>query len=342
MIKLWGLAHKALFYAIFRVASLQLYCLMYRLRVFLGYNKIEVNLIHLSITKNMAQIMRQNKDDAQLIQEYQTTNNTEIRDDIVIRYIPLVHFVLGRLGLSKSMGPEYEDAASQGIIGLIESVDRFNYDYGTQFSTYATLRIRGKVIDYLRALDWLPRGARKRARLVQEAIDDLWEVHHRHPTDEEIAEYIDMPPGKVRQALIDYSHVVVSLDTNPSIYEDEEASFHELVADDSQVDPFELIEDADQKTLVIRSIHELPDRDQLILSLYYNDGLTFKEIGAVLDISESRVCQLHGRIVAKLKSTLDATTQFPNNSAKTAATKNGTLTTRKIFARELKQLPISV
>ncbi len=110
----------------------------------------------------MAQIMRHKNDDAQLIQEYQTTNNTAIRDDIVLRYIPLVHFVLGRLGLSKSMGPEYEDAASQGIIGLIESVDRFNYEYGTQFSTYATLRIRGKVIDYLRALDWLPpRGQEK-------------------------------------------------------------------------------------------------------------------------------------------------------------------------------------
>ena len=286
--------------------------------------------------------MRHKNDDAQLIQEYQTTNNTEIRDDIVLRYIPLVHFVLGRLGLSKSMGPEYEDAASQGIIGLIESVDRFNYEYGTQFSTYATLRIRGKVIDYLRALDWLPRGARKKARLVQDAIDDLWEVHHRQPTDEEIAVYIDMPPGKVRQALIDYSHVVVSLDTNPSIYEDEDASFHELVADDSQVDPFELIEDADQKTLVIRSIQELPDRDQLILSLYYNDGLTFKEIGAVLEISESRVCQLHGRIVSKLKSALEKTTQFTNSSAKTTKTENGARSPHKIFGRELKQVPVSV
>lgn len=286
--------------------------------------------------------MQHKKDDAQLIQEYQATGNIDIRDEIVLRYIPLVHFVLGRLGLSKSMGPEYEDAASQGIIGLIESVDRFNYDYGTQFSTYATLRIRGKVIDYLRALDWLPRGARKRARLVQEAIDDLWEVHHRHPTDEEIAIHLDMPPGKVRQAQIDYCHVVVSLDTNPSIYEDEEASFHELVADDSQVDPFELIEEADQKTLVIRSIQELPDRDQLILSLYYNDGLTFKEIGAILEISESRVCQLHGRIVSKLKSTLDAATRSTNSLVKTAKTKNSTRTSRKIFSRELSQQPVTV
>ena len=286
--------------------------------------------------------MRHKNDDAQLIQEYQTTNNTEIRDDIVLRYIPLVHFVLGRLGLSKSMGPEYEDAASQGIIGLIESVDRFNYEYGTQFSTYATLRIRGKVIDYLRALDWLPRGARKKARLVQDAIDDLWEVHHRQPTDEEIAVYIDMPPGKVRQALIDYSHVVVSLDTNPSIYEDEDSSFHELVADDSQADPFDIIEDADQKTLVIRSIQELPDRDQLILSLYYNDGLTFKEIGAVLEISESRVCQLHGRIVSKLKSALDKSTQITISSATTAKTKSGARNSLKLYGRELKQLPVSV
>ena len=288
--------------------------------------------------------MRHKKEDAQLIQEYQTTKNTEIRDEVVLRYVPLVHFVLGRLGLSKSMGPEYEDAASQGIIGLIESADRFNYDYGTQFSTYATLRIRGKVIDYLRTLDWLPRGARKRARLVQDAIDDLWELRHRHPTDEEIAEHLNMPPKKVRQALIDYSHVVVSLDTNPSIYEDEDASFHELVADDNQVNPFELIEDADLKTLVIQSIQELPDRDQLIISLYYNDGLTFKEIGAVLEISESRVCQLHGRIVAKLKSTLDHKTRFANDSANTKAakTKIRPRSSHKTIRRKLNQLPIIV
>ena len=294
--------------------------------------------------KNTAQIMRHKREDAQLIQEYQTTKNTEIRDEVVLRYVPLVHFVLGRLGLSKSMGPEYEDAASQGIIGLIESADRFNYEYGTQFSTYATLRIRGKVIDYLRTLDWLPRGARKRARLVQDAIDDLWELHHRHPTDEEIAKHLNMPPKKVRQALIDYSHVVVSLDTNPSIYEDEEASFHELVADDNQVNPFELIEDADLKTLVIQSIQELPDRDQLIISLYYNDGLTFKEIGAVLEISESRVCQLHGRIVSKLKSTLDHKTQFANDSANTKAakTKIRPRSSHKTIRRKLNQLPIIV
>lgn len=245
--------------------------------------------------------MPKKQNDAELIDQYVSTQDPQIRDEIILRYVPLVHFVLGRLGLSKAMGPAYEDAASQGLVGLIESVDRYDQSFGTQFSTYATLRIRGKVIDYLRKLDWLPRGARKRARLVQEGIDELWEKLQRHPTEQEVAAHLSMDPSKVRQALIDSSRMIVSLDTSISALGDDDTSFHELIPDDSQVEPLDVVEGDELISIIGDGIKYLPQREQLILSLYYHNELTFKEIGKVLDISESRVCQLHGRIIIKLK-----------------------------------------
>ncbi len=259
--------------------------------------------------------MQKKRSDAELIDQYVSTLDPQLREEIILRYVPLVHFVLGRLGLSKAMGAAYEDAASQGLIGLIESVDRYDQKYGTQFSTYATLRIRGKVIDYLRTLDWLPRGARKRARLVQESIDELWEQLRRHPTDEEIAAHVDMTPAKVRQALVDASRIVVSLDTNVSPLGEDEATFHELIPDDSQLEPSDMVEEDELQSLVAAAIRELPEREQLIISLYYHDELTFKEIGKVLKISESRVCQLHGRIIMKLRMFESQLSQIENHEA---------------------------
>ena len=242
--------------------------------------------------------------DIELIQTYAHTRDASLREELILRYIPLVHFVLGRLGLSQSLGADYEDAASQGLLGLIEAVDRYDLSYGTQFSTYATLRIRGKVIDHLRSLDWLSRGARKRARKVQDGISQLWESLQRMPSDEELASHLNMEVPKVQQALMDSSRQIVSLDALLPTPGEEEASFHEVLADEEQIDPAAAMEESELLSRLGGVIGDLPKREQLILSLYYIDELTFKEIGAVLEISELRVCQLHGRIVLKIRNML--------------------------------------
>lgn len=242
------------------------------------------------------------RDDNELVQQYLASRDPALREEIIMRYLPLVHFVLGRLGLSQTAGQDYEDAVSQGIIGLIEAVDRYDLAYGTQFSTYATLRIRGKVIDQLRAHDWLSRGARQRARKIQNAIDTLWEKFQRQPTDEELADFLNLDENSYRQALLDSSHTLVSLDTAVVNDGNEVISLHELLADEVQQDPDEQIEDEELKNILIQAIKSLPEREQIVLSLYYYERLTFKEIGAVLDVSESRACQLHTKAVMSLRA----------------------------------------
>ncbi len=241
-------------------------------------------------------------DDTELIRQYVSTKDPSLREEIIIRYIPLVHFVLNRLGISQSAGQDYEDAASQGIIGLIEALDRYDLTYGTQFSTYATLRIRGKVIDQLRSHDWLSRGARQRAKQMQGAIDSLWEKYQRPPTDEEISQFLNLDDEGYRQALLDSHQTIISLDMVLSTDGGEFISLHELLADDENSNPDQHLEEEEIKDVLIKAIQSLPQREQLVLSLYYYEKLTFKEIGAVLDVSESRVCQIHTKAVMMLKS----------------------------------------
>jgi RNA polymerase sigma factor for flagellar operon FliA len=214
--------------------------------------------------------MDSKRDDTELIGKYIASHEPELRDEIIVRYVPLVHFVLGRLGLSQNMGADYEDAASQGLLGLIEAVDRYDTGYGTQFSTYATLRIRGKVIDHLRSLDWLSRGARQRARLVQNGISALWVTLQRAPTDEELAHHLNIELPKLRQSLQDSSRVIVSLDT--VVPGEDESCLHELLPDDSQVEPSDALEEVELKSRLAQALRSLSEREQLVLSLYNRRG----------------------------------------------------------------------
>ncbi len=244
------------------------------------------------------------KNHSLLIEQYLATRDARLREEIILQHIPLVHYILGRLGLSQAMGRDYEDAASQGLLGLIEALDRFDPQHGAQFTTYATLRIRGKVIDHLRELDWLPRGARRRVRVVQEGIANLWEKLQRFPSDEELADYLNIDLATVHQAMIDESRAILSMDATVFANDDDEVSLHELLADERLEEPCKMLEEHEMRQMLTETIRALPQREKLILSLYYLQELTFKEIGLVLRISESRVCQLHGRILMKLRASL--------------------------------------
>lgn len=242
------------------------------------------------------------KTDNELIEQYLVTQDPALREEVILRCVPLVHFVLGRLGVTHWTGIDYDDLVSQGLLGVIESVDRFDPSYGTRLSTFATFKIRGKVLDYLRGLDWLPRAARQRVRQVQEAIEVLEAQLRRLPTDEELAKFLNMEMETLQQTLLDSSRMVISLDEEQDLEGEGNISLHERIIDEQQEDPSLLVENGELQGKLVDAIKELPERDQKVLSLYYFDELTFKEIGMVLGVSESRICQIHGRAVIALKA----------------------------------------
>jgi RNA polymerase sigma factor for flagellar operon FliA len=162
------------------------------------------------------------------------------------------------------------------------------------------------VLDQLRAFDWLSRSARRRTREVQNAITVLWGQFQRAPTDEELAAHLNLDLGKLRQALVEADHIILSLDADNDA-DSEEISLHELLADEEHqenADPGETWAGKDLRASLAEMIKLLPEREQLILSLYYYEDLTLKEIGKVLDLSESRVCQLHARAMLSLRAQL--------------------------------------
>lgn len=239
-----------------------------------------------------------------LLQRFLAQRNPQDRDALVMDSLPLVHYTLGRMGISVQSASDYEDLVSQGILGLMHAVDHYDPAYGTQFSTYAILRIRGEVLDYLRANDRLSRSARQRAKTVQRAIEELWQENHRTASDEELAAHLHSDVQQIQQALLDANRFVVSLDTLMASDDGDAQSLYESIPDDKQADPLDEATEQDLLAALQDAIGTLSERDQLVLSLYYLEGLTFKEIGTVLNISESRVCQVHSRLIFTLKALL--------------------------------------
>jgi RNA polymerase sigma factor FliA len=187
-------------------------------------------------------------------------------------------------------------------MGLIEAVDHYDPKFNTQFSSYASLRIRGKVIDYLRTADWMPRAARKRTRMIEKSITALWSENFREPTEDEIAQHMGIGVDEVQQGLSDTNRVLVSLDMMMDVGQEGESSLYERLKDEHQANPLDVLEQKGLIEDVASAIKSLPEREQLVLSLYYVEELTFKQIGKVMDITESRVCQLHARALVSLKA----------------------------------------
>jgi RNA polymerase sigma factor for flagellar operon FliA len=239
---------------------------------------------------------------SELIASYQASHDAQIREDLFMSCIPLIHYILGRMGISREIGTDYEDLVSQGLLGIIDAVDRYDPNFGTQFSTYAAVRIRGKILDYLRSLDWLSRTARNRSKVVQKAISELWVNLGQTPTEEQIAGYLGIEVDKVQLGLMDASKMIVSLDALMKEDDDEGGSFYDSFPDERQLNPSEIVDEEELKQELVKALVKLPQREQLLLSLYYYEELTFKEIGQVLNITESRVCQLHARALLTLKT----------------------------------------
>jgi RNA polymerase sigma factor for flagellar operon FliA len=225
------------------------------------------------------------------------------RDAAIEQYAPLVKYVVGRLAIGLPAILDYEDILSYGTIGLIEALDRYDDSKGVKFETYAISRIRGSIIDALRALDRLPRSVRQKAKKLEQVTVELTRSLGREPTEDELATAMGMTQAQYSKTLVDSSWVTVSLDGLLS-RDDGNDSPTEVPSDSEDDDFTQRLEKRQLLESLTGAVKSLPEREWLIVSLYYKDEMTMKEIARILDISESRVCQLHGRALSRLRARL--------------------------------------
>jgi len=241
----------------------------------------------------------------ELWDRFKASGDQKAREGLIIHYSPLVKFVAGRLraGLPKSVDPS--DLVSYGTFGLIDAIDKFEPERGYKFETYAVNRIKGAILDELRALDWVPRSVRARAREIQRSLSELEHGLQRTPTEEELAEHMDVPLVTLRDHLGEIATLgFVGLDELLSPAERESGAVGDLVADPKALDPSGSFEREETRYMLADSINRLGDRERLVVTLYYYEGLTLAEIGGVLNVTESRVCQIHTKAVMSLRNRL--------------------------------------
>ncbi|HEU5227620.1 MAG TPA: FliA/WhiG family RNA polymerase sigma factor [Ktedonobacteraceae bacterium] len=254
--------------------------------------------------------------------EFITTRRPALREELITEYAPLARFVVGRLGIPPTSLLDAEDLISYGMIGLINAIDRYDPARGVRFEAFATPRIRGAVIDQLRSLNWLPRTAVARVRQIEQVLAELEQRLRRPAREEEAAAAMGVPLERYRQMLLEVSATVLSLDAPLSTLtqDDEATSLSDLLEDQSAMGPDLQVERGELVVLLGAAVDRLPEREKLLLSLYYHEELTMKEISKVMRVSESRVCQLHMQAIMRLRTVLkpyqsdDATDAQDSNS----------------------------
>ena len=239
---------------------------------------------------------------------YAATKNPALREQLIIAYAPLVKLVAGRLLIQVGQYVDFEDLTSYGIFGLIDSIDKYNPDKGIKFETYASIRIRGAIIDSIRKLDWVPRSLRAKNKQLEQVYADLTSEFGRDPTDEEIAGKLSLPLDDVRE-LIQKSSLVSLVSLDDYLEQNHDIGLFGLPADsaDSPENSIELME---TKRALAEAIDQLSEKEKHVISLYYYDELTLKEISAVMGVSESRVSQIHTKAILSLKGKLTAARQL--------------------------------
>lgn len=233
------------------------------------------------------------------------TRDPALRERLILHHAPLVKWVVARLGMTGSATLDYQDLLSHGVTGLIEAVDRYDPARGVTFETYASQRIRGAVLDALRSLDYVSRGVRQRMSEIEQAIHDLRASGKEQPSDEEIAARLDISLESYQKVLEQANVVFLSLDSPLAELGQnggEGASLGEVLEDSSVGDLLEEIEERELHRALAEAISTLSEREQLVLSLYYNEELTGREVAAVLDLSPSRVSQLLARAIMLLRA----------------------------------------
>ncbi|GAB4346999.1 MAG: RNA polymerase sigma factor WhiG [Candidatus Abyssubacteria bacterium] len=248
------------------------------------------------------------KDISRLWTEYKTGEIPEAKNEIIVHYLSLVRIIAGRMALTSPPHIEEDDLIGWGVLGLMDAVQKFDPQQKASFETYASSRIRGAIIDQIRSLDWAPRSLRQKARRMTQAVSDLKDRLGRLPTDAELAAEMDMTDDELFQLQTDvHGAYILSLDstTSTSTNDETEETAMSHVADDRNLSPDESASRKEIEERLAKAIEKLPVNERRVITLYYYDELTLKEIGEALGLSESRICQIHRAVMKKLKTILN-------------------------------------
>ncbi len=243
----------------------------------------------------------------ELWRRYKATADEKARERLVVAYSPLVKYVSGRMASGLPAHVEESDLISYGLVGLISAIQRFEPEREIKFETYAITRIKGAIIDELRSLDWVPRSVRSRAREIEKANSKLEHKLQRAPSDEEMAFELEMTVEDFQEALLQISNsTVAALDELWTVSDasGDQVSLLDTLQDHDAPDPASVMDATDMKDRVADAIARLPEREKLVVALYYYENLTLREIGEVLGVTESRVSQLHTKAVLRLRGRL--------------------------------------
>jgi RNA polymerase sigma factor for flagellar operon FliA len=240
-----------------------------------------------------------------LWQKYSKSPDPATREKLVLEYLPLVKYVVGRLAVTLPPTVDAEDLVGYGVMGLITAIERFNPERGFKFETFAVSRIRGAIIDELRSQDWLPRSVRQKAKEMETSIRTLEHQLGRTATDDELAKALGTTVDNLPKNLSEIVAPVLSLDDLVMMSDDgQKVSWLDTLPDD-RLGPAASFDAEEMTEILGKAIDLLPERERLLVSLYYHEGLTLKEIGQVLSVTESRVCQLHSQAVGRLRTKIN-------------------------------------
>ncbi len=243
----------------------------------------------------------------ELWKEFKANGDPATRERLILHYAPLVKYVAGRVGVGLPPNIEQADLVSYGIFGLIDAIEKFDLSRAIKFETYAISRIKGAIIDELRSIDWIPRSIRSKAREVERAYAALEAKLHRTPTEPEVAAELGIGLDELHAIFGQVSFVnVLALDEllNVNGEKGDKVSLVDTLEDTRVEDPVRAFESQETKHLLARAINLLPEREKIVVTLYYYEGLTLAEIGQVLGVTESRICQMHTKAVLQLRAKL--------------------------------------
>ena len=251
--------------------------------------------------------MAKAEDTQSLWREYRRNRDQGLRDSLILTYAPLVKYVAGRLGSGLPAHVDEGDLVSYGLLGLIGAIERYEPDRDVKFETYAIARIKGSIIDELRAMDWVPRSVRARARDIERAIAELERKLVRAPTDEEIAKRLGITTDELEESLSEISRSsIAALDELWTVSGSggDQVALIDTIEDTHGPEPQTALAATELKDMMGEAIARLPEREKLVVTLYYYEELTLREIGEVLGVTESRVSQLHTKAILRLKARL--------------------------------------
>ncbi len=254
----------------------------------------------------MTVALDEQKTEDELWIEFKKTKSPQLRDKFIRQYMPLVKYVAGKVSVGMPGSVDFDDLVGYGQFGLLDAINKFDPEKNVKFKTYAVTRIRGAIFDELRTLDWVPRSVRQKSREIEDTIVQLESKLGRTASDSEVAGAMGISEDEYHQTILKVSGTSV-LSLNDVWYageESEHVSIGDCIESPSSLNPDVIVEREEIRRVIIEAINELPEKEKMVLVLYYHEDMTFKEIGQVLEVSESRVSQLHTKANLRLRAKL--------------------------------------